>query len=139
MALVYLMGRADSFNTTDASSGLRYKLEPPLKAGYQYEVIKFGVHANTSYAAQDTNYNTFTLYDEDGNAIASVAGGPATGGLAIGAHNTGKDTTPTSPYHRVDCSGADEYLYVMLANTGVGRAMNGIGFFCELQRRRPDA
>ena len=137
MALVFLAGRADSFATSDGSSYLRYMLHPPLESGYNYEITEFGVTANTNYAAQATNYETFTLYDEDGNAIGSVNGSST--GVAIGPHKTGHTNTFTSPYHMIDASAADHILYVISAATGAGRAMNGIGFWVKLKRERGDA
>lgn len=136
MSLVILTGRADSFATSDGSSYLRYYLGP-LQGGYIYEALTFGVTANTAYAAQATNYETFTLYNADGTAMGSVNGSDT--GVAIGPNNTGHTHTFTAPYQFVDASATNTYLYVISSASGAGRAMNGIGFWVKLEKRRADA
>jgi hypothetical protein len=114
----------DSFATTDETNG--YRIPFLLPSGYIWRIDKLLVQAQTNYAAQDTNYETFTLYDSSGNGICAVANGPATGGLAIGAHATGVTTTMTSAYQYIDARAADSYVYAKCAATGSGRAMVGI-------------
>ena len=118
---------ADSFATTDASSGYKYPIL--LAEGYIWTIDTFFVQAQTNYAAADTNYQTFTLADSSGNAIASVANGPATGGLAIGpAVVTGTDESMTAAYQDIDCTDGAGTVYVYTAATGAGLAMLGIKF-----------
>jgi urocanate hydratase len=89
-----------------------------------WHITEFGVNASTSYAAQDTNYQTFYLKDASGNTIASVANGPSSGGLAIGPTVvTGVDTAMDGSYDDIDCSSANKTVYVSTAATGNGRAM----------------
>ncbi len=115
----------DDFATTDESSG--YKVGIMLPSGYVWKITEFGVNAKTAYAAQDTNYQTFTLSDSSGNAIASVANGSSTTGLAIGPTVvTGVDTSMAAAYDDIDCSTANKMVYVSTAATGNGRAMLGI-------------
>jgi hypothetical protein len=127
---------ADSYATTDATSGYGYSILLP--AGPVWRIDKFYVLAQTTYAAQDTNYQTFTLCDASGNGIASVANGPATGGLAIGpAVVTGVDSTMTSTYQYIDCSSSAAAIYVKGAATGNGRAMVGLKFIVLATPIRP--
>lgn len=112
----------DDYATTDETNG--YKIPITLPSGYLWHITEFGVNAGTSYAAQDTNYQTFYLKDSSGNTIASVANGPATGGLAIGPTVvTGVDTAMDGSYDDIDCSSANKTVYVSTAATGNGRAM----------------
>lgn len=115
----------DDFATTDESSG--YKVPVILPAGYVWKIENMFIQAKTSYAAQDTNYETFTLYDASGNGICSVANGDATSGLAIGPTvATGTTSTMTSAYQYIDCRSAAGVVYVGVAATGSGRAMVGV-------------
>ena len=114
----------DSFATADASSG--YRIPFYLEKGYNWRIDTLLIQAQTNYVAVDTSYQTFTLYDSSDNAIAEVANGPATGGLAIGASATGVTTTMTAAYKYVDCSQAANYVYLKTAATGSGLAMTGI-------------
>jgi len=127
---------ADSFATTDESSGYKYPIWLP--SGYIWRMDTFAVMAQTNYAAADTNYETFTLYDSSGNAVASVANGSSTGGLAIGpAVVTGVDTSMTSTYQYIDCSDAAKAMYVAAAATGSGLAMLGLKFIVFATPIRP--
>ena len=126
---------ADSFATTDASSGYKYPFLLP--EGYVWRIDSFHVQAQTNYAAADTNYQTFYLADASGNNIASVANGPATGGLAIGpAVATGIDETMTSTYQYIDCTSAAAAIYAYTAATGGGLAMLGVKFVVLATPRR---
>lgn len=114
----------DSFATTDATSG--YRIPYYLPAGYIWRIDKVIMQAQTQYAAQDTNYQTFTLEDSSGNDICQVVNGPETGGLAIGPNATGVTSTMTSAYQDIDCRSAASYVYLTTAATGDGRAMVGV-------------
>jgi len=115
----------DNFATTDASSG--YKIGMVLEQGYIWKIEQFGVQAKTTYAAQDTNYQTFYLKDASGNTIASVANGPASSGLAIGpAVATGVDDSMDASYQYIDATDAEGVVYVTTEATGNGRAMLGV-------------
>jgi len=115
----------DDYATTDESSG--YKVAVVLPAGFIWRIDNMFVVAKTTYAAVDTNYQTFTLYDSSGNGICSIANGPATGGLAIGPTvTTGTTSTMTTAYKYIDCSSAGKTVYIGTAATGGGRAMLGI-------------
>lgn len=116
---------ADDFATSDYTNGYKYPVVLP--SGYVWRVDAFYVQAQTNYAAVDTNYQTFTLYDSSGNGIASVANGSSTTGVAIGpAVVTGVDSTMTSTYQYIDCTSAAGTLYVGTASTGAGLAMVGV-------------
>ena len=118
---------ADSFATSDASSGYKYPILLP--EGYIWRIDQFLMSAHTTYVAVNTSYQTFTLYDASGNAIASIANGPATGGLAIGPLvATGIDESMTSTYKYIDCTSAAAAIYVLTAATGNGLAMVGLKF-----------
>ena len=118
---------ADSFATADASSGYKYPILLP--EGYIWRVDQFLMTAQTTYAAADTNYQTFYLADASANNIASIANGPATGGLAIGPLvATGIDESMTSTYKYIDCTSAAAAVYVYTAATGSGLEMLGLKF-----------
>ena len=114
----------DSFNSTDGTNG--YRIPFALPSGYVWRIDGMFVQAQTSYAAQDTKYQTFTLYNSAGSGICAVANGPATGGLAVNADATGVTTTITSAYQYIDCTAANGYVYAKTAATGSGRAMVGV-------------
>lgn len=115
----------DDFATSDYTNG--YKVAVVLPAGFIWRIDNMFVTAKTTYAAVDTNYQTFTLYDSSGNGICSIANGPATGGLAIGPTvTTGTTSTMTTAYKYIDCSSAAKTVYVGTASTGGGLAMVGI-------------
>lgn len=125
----------DDFATTDATTG--YVIPVILPEGSLVEILELGINAKTNYAAQDTNYQTFSLCDNAGNVIAAVANGPATGGLAIGpAVVTGIDTSMTAAYATIDCSDGPVAVYVKTAATGAGRAMVGVSGWIKYRRKR---
>lgn len=112
----------DDFATTDASSG--YLVPIVLPEGHLCRITEFGVSAMTTYAAQNTDYQTFSLCDNEGNVIATVANGPAATGLAIGPLvTTGIDTAMDDDYATIDCTDGPVAIYVKTEATGAGRAM----------------
>ena len=118
---------ADSFATSDATNGYLYPILLP--EGYIWRIDTFFVLAATNYVAVNTSYQTFTLQDASGNDIASVANGPATGGLAIGpAVATGIDEVMTSTYQYINCTDNAVAINVVTAATGSGLAMVGLKF-----------
>ena len=120
---------ADSFATNDESNGYRYAITlPKLSDTGYWRIDRFYAMASTDYDAANTNYETFSLYDSDGNAIASIANGPATGGIDIGPKSSGVDTTMTDAYRYISCMGDDSEIYVKPASTGAGRSMVGVRF-----------
>jgi hypothetical protein len=115
----------DDASTTYYTTG--YARNIVLPVGYLWEVTAFAVSAATDYAAQDTNYNTVTLYDSSGNSIAAVANGPSSGGLDFDANPaTGADSSITAGYKRIDCSAAAGYLRIVTTITGAGRVHTGL-------------
>lgn len=113
-----------------------YKLGIPLKAGWRYKVSKFYVQAYTTYAAVDTNYNVYVLRNSSGYAIASVANGPATGGLAIGPTVlTGICTSFTDAYENIEAT-SDTFVYVDAEQVGVGLAVGYPTFTVYFERER---
>ena len=126
---------ADSFATSDASSGYKYPIVFPK--GYVWCIDSFFVLAHTNYAAAATHYQTFTLADASANNIASVANGPSSGGLAIGpAVATGIDETMTAAYKYIDCTAEAKTCYVFTAATSNGLAMIGLKFVVMATPRR---
>ena len=125
----------DDFATTDATSG--YLIPIILPEGSLVEILEFGVNAKTTYAAADTNYQTFTLCNAAGSTIAAVANGPSSGGLAIGpAVVTGVNEAPTAATKVIDCSSGPVAVYVKTSATGNGRAMVGISGWIKYRRKR---
>ena len=124
-----------TFATTYETSG--YLAAVALPEGGVWEITEFGVNAATTYAAQNTNYQTFSLKDSSNNTIASVANGTSTTGLAIGPLVvTGIDTTMVAAYKNIDCTSAPKTVYVSTAATGNGRAMIGVsGWFKAILKR----
>lgn len=114
----------DDFATSNETSG--YRIGFVLPEGAVWRIDNFYVLAQTQYVAVDSNYQTFTLYDTDGNGICSVANGPAATGLAINAYGSGKTSTMTSAYEFVDATDGDAYVYVGTAATSSGLSMVGI-------------
>lgn len=125
----------DNFATTDASSS--YVVPIVLPEGHLCRITEFGVNAMTNYAAQDTNYQTFSLCDKSGNVIATVANGPSATGLAIGPLvTTGIDTDMDDDYATIDCTDGPVAVYVKTAATGAGRAMERVSGWIKYSRVR---
>jgi fermentation-respiration switch protein FrsA (DUF1100 family) len=115
----------DDFATTDDATG--YKVAITLPSGAIWRIDSMYIHSKTNYAAADTNYQTFTLYDSSGNAICAIANGSSTTGVAIGPTVvTGATSTMTAAYKYVDCRAAAKTVYLGTSATGIGRAMVGI-------------
>ena len=117
----------DSFATTDSdynTTGLRIPFYLP--EGFIWRIDRLVIQAETDYAVSNTVYQTFTLYNSSGNALAQVANGPTAGGLAIGPNATGVTSTITSTYQYIDCRTAASYVYVKTASTSTGVEMVGV-------------
>lgn len=124
------------FDTLAATTEQTYRVPIVLDNGYVYEFQEMWILSSTSYAAQDTNYNTFTLYDPSGNVIAVVANGPASTGLAIGYGGAGTTTTATSAYKYIDASDTAKVPYISAVPTGDGRAMSHVTVLTKWKRLR---
>ena len=112
---------------TALGQGRRAPIVMPPNGHYR-KVERFYIEADTTWSAQNTNYATFLLKDSSGNTIASVANGPATGGLDIDTVGTAVDTTMVAAYQNIDCRTTAGKLYVVASDTGGGVVYTGLRF-----------
>jgi hypothetical protein len=119
--------RAISNATTYWASAPYYAIYLPK--GAVWRIDQLIITAATKYAAQDTNYNTFLLYDASGNIIGGVRNGPASGGLDINfavASTDGVQSAFTATYKYIDARANAVAVYVTPAVVGTGVTMYGV-------------
>lgn len=102
-----------------------------LPEGAVWEVTRFGVMADTTHAAADTNYQTFRLRDSSFNILGVVANGSSTTGSDIGPTEAGITTTISSTCGKIDARTAAKYIMVDTLATGYGIAMTGVSGFVD--------
>ena len=92
-----------------------------LPAGTKIKIAAAKVAVDTDAAAVDTNYNTLTL-QEGSDVIASLAKGPATGGVALTA---GVFADMTLVNTLLEWDAGDELVF-KFTKTGNGQALSGL-------------
>lgn len=115
--------------------GTSYQFKPSgaicLPKGAIWQVTRFGIMAETTYAAADTNYLTARLLNSDFAVLGVVANGDATSGQDIGPTAAGITTTISSTCGILDATSAEKYLLVDFVETGTVTAKGGISGFVD--------
>ena len=102
------------------------------KANRAFKVLSAELTSSAAVAAADTNFNTFTLQKAT-TAIATLANGPVSNGVAIGA-STGAGGAMTLSTTAANILIADgDYLTLKSVKSGTGQAVADMSINIEIQ------